>query len=248
MNDITICMAYYRNHGMLVEQCKRLRALPADLRAHLSLIVVDDGSALLQRNETELPAIAKPAELMDAGMDFSLYRILVNVRWNQDAARNLAVDRANTEWLLLLDIDHIPPEQTLRALVSDRYSVKSVFNFDRLTWWRGDNYEPYKPHPNSWFMTKDKYNAIGGYDERFAGLYGTDADFKERVWANLGQDPTRLPMPLFRVPRETIPDASTTTYERKALEDSQFREARRRRNATPGWQPKRLTFPWEQVR
>jgi hypothetical protein len=247
MKDITICLPYYRNHGMLVEQCRRLRALPADLRQHLRLIVVDDGSALLQKDEFALPESAVAADVQDAGMPFELYRINVNVRWNQDAARNLAVDRATTEWLLLIDIDHIPPHDTLQRLVSEKYSSKMIYRFNRMTWWGGDRLEPYKPHPNSWFMTKEMFDALGGYDERFAGLYGTDADIKERVEAKLGREPAMLDLVLLRVPRETIPDASTTTYLRKQKEDDAFKDARRRRNATPGWQPMRLRFPWERV-
>jgi hypothetical protein len=247
MKPVTICLPYYRNHGMLVEWCARLRAMPKDLRSALRLIVVDDGSDILQRGETVLPECAKPATIEDAGVAFELYRIKVNVRWNQDAARNLAVAKAQTEWLLLTDIDHLAPAETLTLLVNGRHDPDTVYRFKRKTWLPNNNLEEYKPHPNSWFMTKAFYDAIGGYDERFAGLYGTDADFKERIWAKLGCEPVMLDQFLFRVPRETIPDASTTTYERKAKEDDVLKDLRRRRNATPGWQTKRLTFPWERV-
>lgn len=232
---------------MLVEQCRRLRELPADLRSHLRLIVVDDGSAILQQGETELPPMAIAATHMDAGVAFELYRINVNVRWNQDAARNLAVHQAKTDWLLLVDIDHIPVENTLRSLVNGSHDPNMVYRFARRTWEPGGLITEYHSHPNSWYMTKAFYNAIGGYDERFAGLYGTDADFKERVWAKLGGEPVMLVEFLLRVPRETIPDASTSSYERKQPEDNRFKDERRRRNATPGWQTQRLTFPWERL-
>lgn len=246
MKPITICLPYYRNSGMISEQCRRLRHLPADLRAQLRLIVVDDGSAILQDGESSLPPTAVAAALEPIGMDFELYRLLVNKRWNQDAARNLAVHHAKTEWLLLTDIDHIPTQETLHALVHGKHNPKMVYRFCRSTLQPGGHIEPYKPHPNSWFMTKAIYDAIGGYDERFAGLYGTDADFKERVWARVGE-PQMLDLQLLRVPRETIPDASTTTYGRKEPQDGQLKDLRRRRNATPGWQTVRLSFPWERV-
>ncbi len=41
--------------------------------------------------------------------------------------------------------------------------------------------DPYKPHPNSWAMTRDLFWYAGGYDEALAGNYGTDGDFKVRV-------------------------------------------------------------------
>lgn len=248
MRDLTICLPYYRNLGMLKEQCERLRRLPAGIREHLRLIVVDDGSWLLQEDETELPGFAKPAVLMDAGVPFQLFRIMVNVRWNQDAARNLAVHHAETEWVLLTDIDHIPTEATLRELISMTLSVKQIYRFSRQTLFPDGHVEWYKPHPNSWFLTKALYDAMGGYDERFAGYYGTDSDFKERAWARMGGEPFVLPLDLLRVPRETIPDASTTTWTRKGdKRDEVLKDMKRRRNATPGWQTQRLTFPWERV-
>src|SRR3546814_6967601 len=32
-----------------------------------------------------------------------------------------------------------------------------------------------KPHPNSFVMTRDMYWRLGGYDEWFTGIYGTDS-------------------------------------------------------------------------
>lgn len=242
----TICLPFYRNAGMLREYCRRLRDWPDGLKAMAELIVVDDGSMILQENEKQLPGIARPARHEMIGMPFRLYRMNVNVRWNQDACRNLAVHEAKTEWVLLTDMDHIVPEQTARLLVEAELSPKMVYVFTRQTLEANHVLTNYKPHPNSWFMTREMYWAIGGYDERFAGLYGTDADFKERVWAKVGE-PVRLDAPLIRVPRETIPDASTTTYERKQTQDGQLKDLRRRRNATPGWKPMHLTFPWERL-
>lgn len=276
MRDITICMAYYRNKGVLAEQLKRLRALPDGLKAHLQLSICDDGSAILQSDENKLPKTANGAEWEDIGFPFHLSRIDVNVRWNQDAARNIAVHRAQTEWLLLTDIDHIPPEKTLRSLIEDesiptitksagrkeqtyhtvgepeRINTKKVYCFRRMTLYgmekKGDRLSPYHSHPNSWFMTRGVYEKIGGYDERFAGMYGTDAEFRDRIRAVVG-DAARLDLPLYRVPREVITDASTTTYTRKDSNlDDRLRDVIKKRDKTPGWQPKRMTFPWTIIR
>lgn len=272
MRDVTICFAYYRNLGVLQEQLKRLRALPADLRAHLALSVCDDGSAICQSDEKTLPKTARAAIWEHIGLPYVLSRIDVNVRWNQDAARNIAVHRAATEWLLITDADHIPPERTLRALVeqdaipvvlsssgkkeetkhvigdAEKISVKKVYAFARYTLWFNkegkDHLTPYHSHPNSWFMTKAMYDRLGGYDETFAGYYGTDADFRDRVRALVGE-PIRLALPIYRVPRETIPDASTTSYTRKDKTlDADLKDMIRKRDKTQGWQTKRLSFPW----
>ncbi len=236
MQSLTICLPFYRNHGMLEAQCARFRKLPIGLKKHLRLIVVDDGSPKGARAEHE-----------DIGFPFSLFRITVDVRWNQDAARNLAVKHAQTEWVLLTDMDHIPPRGTLTALVEGEWDRRIVYRFSRQTLESDGRLTDYKPHPNSWFMTSALYWKVGGCDESLAGFYGTDADFRSRVEILAGK-PAMLSHSLIRVPRDVIPDASTTTYTRKDPEiDGELGTLIRKRNATPGWQPKHFSFPWERV-
>lgn len=251
MKQITICLPYYRNRGMLVEQCRRLRNLPLQTKQFLRLIVVDDGSTILQSDEKELPPMAMAAEYEDIGLPFQLFRMTVNVRWNQDACRNLAVKHAYTDWLLLTDIDHIPPKETLESLIATDHDPNRIYRFGRATLMRQstperDELSEYKPHPNSWLMTRAMYWKMGGYDERFAGYYGTDADFRDRAEAASGAI-VPLSEILIRVPRDVIPDASTTTYERKSDEDEALKGMRKRRNLTPGWKPIHFSFPWERV-
>lgn len=246
LRDITICLPYYRNLGMLQEQCRRFRNLAPEIKSHLRLIVVDDGSTILQANETELPDIARAAQHEDIGFPFSLFRINVNIRWNQDAARNIAVKHADTEWLLLGDMDHIVPETTLRSLLEDKFDPDRAYRFSRMTLHKDGTVDDYKMHPNTWFMTRAVYWKIGGYDERLAGLYGSDGDFRSRVTAQCGA-PEQLDRVIIRVPRETIPDASTSTYERKTPADAQIKEILTKRNHTPGWKPEHFRFPYERV-
>jgi hypothetical protein len=232
VRELTIVLAYYINAGMLARQYETFLALPETLRAHLKLIVVDDGSP------------RDPATPADIGMPLEIYRIGVDVRWNQDAARNLGVDRSDTRWLLLTDIDHLIPQKTLETVVYTGMDSRVVYRFSRVS---APEMAPYKPHPNSWLMTRKMYDAIGGYDERLAGYYGSDADFRNRAQAAARQVVT-LPDVLIRVPREVIPDASTTTYGRKEHQDKvNIPRILGERSMIPNWRPRRLTFPWTRV-
>lgn len=229
--DITVILAFYRNAGMLAEQYATFRALPREMKARLHLIVVDDGS----------PEPAQPPA--DLGMAFELYRIGIDVRWNQDACRNIGAHHAKTEWMLLTDIDHLIPEKTLERVLTIKLDTRQVYKFSRVS---APDLVPYKAHPNSWLMTREMYDRIGGYDERFAGFYGTDADFRNRVAAEA--EIVVLGQPLIRVPREVVPDASTTTYERKTPEDkAAIPRIRAARAAEKDPRPKRLTFPYQRV-
>lgn len=206
VNRVTLCMAYYRNPTMLQMHYDRLRALPPAMKAQLELVVVDDGSPV--------PA-TPPAEPL--GLAFSLYRILVDVRWNQDAARNIAADHAAHDWLLLTDMDHMVPEATLQRLIYGKMDQNKVYRFGRVDW---PKLTPYKPHPNSWAISRRLYGEIGGYDERYAGFYGSDAPFRDSV-ARAAKIAI-LPEVLIRVPREVVADASTpeAVWGRKTPEDS----------------------------
>lgn len=227
------------NSGMLERQFRAMESLPDDLRDQLGMIVVDDGSP---------SGLAFGRQI---GLPLSVYRIDVDVRWNQDAARNIAAHHARTRWLLLTDMDHLVPEATWRALCADKLNKEYVYRFQRCTLdadGEKPTISPYKPHPNSWLMTKDMYDRIGGYDERFAGHYGTDAEFRDRVEKSC-RNVIMLIYPLWRVPRTTIHDASTTTYTRKGdpIDNGALVRIKMQRAMEPEWKPKRLTFPYHEV-
>lgn len=235
MRAVTFICAYYENPGMLLEQQRAWQAYPGDQRAKFHAIVVDDGSP------------TRPARPHVIGLNiasFRLYRIGVDVRWNWLACRNLGVAMATTDWVLLTDIDHVLPPATLYALLTEPLEADCVYRFSRVD---APTLTPYKPHPNSWFLTRKMFDVIGGYDERFSGYYGTDSEFRERVQAHARQIILRGD-PLVRYPRDVIADASTTTYGRKEPQDrenvTRIRDARAK---VKNWRPLRLTFPYERL-
>lgn len=240
--DITICLAYYENPGMLEYQLGAFATMGAKVRKHLRVIVVDDGSPVHAASE-HVPSAYHEGGL---GFDFKLYRMEVDVAWNQDACRNLAVLQAFSEWVLLTDIDHLVPEQTLIACISGDLDASCAYRFSRVT---APEMEPYKPHPNSWLLTRALYDRVGGYDERYAGIYGTDGMFM----AGIAREASRivdLPEILIRCPREYIPDASTTTLTRKSPENSIRKRAKDveiAKAVSEASRPVRGRFPWKRV-
>lgn len=237
MNRITLCLAYYRNPGMLRRQLGALRQLDPRLAAQLELIVVDDGSPAEQ---AALPIFLEVGEIR---IPRQLFRMGVDIAWNMDACRNLAVSKASTPWVLLTDIDHMVPEATWRKILNLGLNPGAAYKFARVS---EPKLDPYKPHPNTWLMSRDLYDRAGGYDERFAGWYGTDGDFRNRV-AKLGPV-VNLKEVIVRVPREVTPDASTTTLTRRSDENlAALDRIKAERNTIKGWKPLRGRFPWDQV-
>jgi hypothetical protein len=233
--ELTLINPYYLNPGMLQRQYAHLASLPDDLKARLRYIVVDDGSPYD-------PAV-RPSSPLGLG-GFALYRIGVDVRWNWIACRNLAVAQAKTSWVLMTDIDHMVPEATLRRVLDGKLHPARAYRFARVD---APDLTPYKPHPNSWLMTRDAFDRMGGYDERFSGFYGSDGEFRDRLKKTLGEPVLLEEHPLIRVPREVVADASTTTYGRKEEQDRDGIQAARKRIAREGGAPLRGSFPWARV-
>src|ERR1044072_694158 len=238
MKSLTVVLPYYMNQGMLIEQIKIFNNYADSTKKRLELIVVDDYSPMGQRAEEILN------KLKFKGYRFSLYKILTDLRWNWLQCRNLGAKMADSDWLLLTDIDHILTPERMDTLIDIELSHKSAYRFPRVNW--ADN--SYKdPHPNSWLMTKNRYWRIGGYDETYAGHYGTDGMWRDRIIESGTAIEMLVGCPLARVDRDDIPDASTVSLDRKAnrapgaLEDIRaFKEKNEIGIQT-------LRFPWKLV-
>jgi hypothetical protein len=235
MRDLTVIMAYYENPMMLEHQLENFAAMSEDIRKHLTYIIVDDCSP-------QHPAL-EVVNSCNAWCRFKvkLFRMKVDIAWNQDACRNLGVSQTKDEWFLLTDMDHLPPEQTILAAMTEKLDKNTFYPLSRLS---APDYSPYKPHPNSYLMHQSVYFKVGGYDERWAGVYGTDGAFRSR----LNQKATNqfFPYPLIRYPREVLADASTTTYERRSEENSRLKDEVGARIRQEGGPPHTGLFEWEQ--
>ncbi len=236
----TLVVPYYDNPAMFREQQRNWRNLPSDTRAALHVVVVDDGSPRFPAKDAIDPSTAK------ALASFRVFRCKVDVRWNWIFCRNLGVEQAKTEWVLMTDIDHVIPNDTWRRLMRGKLDPLVAYRLARVV---APKMTPHNPHPNTWAMTRHMFiNRIGGYDERFSGVYGSDGQFHDRVaaWA---QHIHLLPEAAVLYEAAVIADACTTTYERKTPFDRERRDVIKDeiRSYGTGYTPKRLTFPWERV-
>ena len=199
---ITLVLAYYENPGMLALQWKEISRYSEVVKAALEIIVVDDGSP-------RYPAVG-----VERGKGLpvhSIFRIGKDVRWNQDAARNIGAHEAAAPWLLLTDVDHVVPNDTWEYLLSLDADSHAFYTFSRIKYHDGD---PRESHPNSYFMTKALYWHIGGHDEDFAGIYGKDFLFRKRAH-KAAREILLDGTPLARVGSKAIADAGTRTITRK---------------------------------
>lgn len=206
---LTIVMPFYMNSKMLELQYSLWAQWPDHVKSQTNIILVDDGSPD--------PAIAVPRP---QGLpEISIYRIFEDRPWHQHAARNLGADRALEGWMLLTDMDHVLSKRNAERLLNklaklDRDSIYMLDRVEAETGLPTMQNGRHKPHPNSFVVTRSTFWKIGGYDEDYCGVYGTDGLFRQRA----GQVSNLRHLsgaPLTRFTRDIVPDASTTTLPRK---------------------------------
>lgn len=221
---VTLVLPFYENHDFIQTQIRQWQEWH-QLRTHVEVIVVDDGS----------PTPLEPLSV--GGVRLRQFRIDVDVRWNWLAARNIGARYAAGEWLLLTDMDHLVPTDTMFAAIYGRLDPTVVYAFRRLE----HTGERIKPHSASFLMTKELFWKIGGYDEALAGHYGTDGIFRREIAKHAEIE--ILPFSLIR--HEYVGDSSTVRYKRKQPEDA---AVSRMVNARPkNWKPRTLSFPYHEV-
>jgi hypothetical protein len=233
--SFTVVLPYFENPQFLRQQIGWWGTYSETLRHYVVAIVVDDGSPSAP---AEPIVRANPARI-----PLSLYRIGADVRWNWLAARNIGahhakvMDHDGNVWLLLTDMDHVLPASTAESLMYGKHDPNVVYAFSRIE----HTGEPASPHSASFFMTKQMFWKIGGYDETLSGFYGTDGDYRRRLaqHAKIQILEDRL------IRHEHQGDSSTTKYLRKQPEDAAVKSIIAKRGK--GWKPKVLSFPYEQV-
>lgn len=200
--ELSVVFAYYDNPAMLAFQWKQFSAYPERLRNRIEVIVVDDASP-----HSPAGAVLRPKVLPSV----SIFRIEKDIPWNQDAARNIGAAEARAPWVLLTDIDHVIPQETLEHMLSMPRNPGSLYSFGRIKFESGETREA---HPNSYLMTRAMYWDIGGHDEDYAGIYGKDYLFRTRALAH-APEIMLSDYPLARVGTTLVPDAGTTTITRR---------------------------------
>lgn len=234
-------MPTYLNSGMIALQYEGWAAWSQGIKDRTKIILVDDGSP------EPVADVPRPEGLPD----LQIYRVTEDRPWHQHAARNLGAHVADEGWMLLTDMDHVLEEAAARALFEEKLDPERIYTMHRF---EADTRKPTlgkdgrpKPHPNSFVLTRELYWRIGGYDEDYCGIYGTDGLFRMRAAERALRG--HLNIPLIRYWRDLVPDASTTTLARKEGREPGAKERVAREKAERGEADviKVLQFPWVRV-
>lgn len=239
---LSLIYSYFENKEMYLRQVEEWNKYSAEVKECLSIYVTDDASSKFPlRDIKEVPR----------GIKFRRYEITKKVDWNWLACRNIGALHSKSKWLLLTDMDHLVNWKVARKLInilkSEILNENFVYLFNRVD---APFNLPYKPHNDSFMMSKKLYWNIGGYDEELSGNYGTSGRYRARAFS-VAEGNERLDLSLVRYPREVIPDASTTGMIRKGkgrdplalkrIEDRKKEEGRENQITI-------LSFPYQEIK
>ena len=242
MKTLSFVYPYYDNPKMLAHQFGVWAAYPQELKARIEIVLVDDASPRWPALEVKRP---------DGLPGLRIYRVRVDKPWHQHGARNLGAREAAGDWLFMTDMDHVLPAESLAKLLEVQ-NTSRFYTFARLDSWTmqptlRENGET-RLHPNSFAVTKDLFWRVGGYDEDYCGVYGTDKLFLERL-RTFADERHLEDVPLLRFTRDIVADASTTTLGRKEGREKGAKEKIKARKFAEGraGEIKVLAFEWDRV-
>jgi hypothetical protein len=216
--ELSYVTTFYFNQtdaSSLLELLRRYASYAGDILDRLQFLLIDDGSPIPVR----LPA--------DLDLNVLFLRIAGDVPWNHAAARNLGAVYARSDKLLLTDVDHEFPEDTLRRIMGLGALRRTMYMFRRLD----ERGAPSKRHANTFLVSRGRYLELFGYDEEFCGHYGLEDDLFRRWHRHHGTRIRFLPgghvklRPVDReasyhsLPRERGHNAEVLRHKRRLWED-----------------------------
>ena len=151
----------------VIKSLKIYENLTVEQKKKLYIILVDDASTV----KLELP---------EFDLNLTVLRIQKNIKWNSGGAKNLGVLSASTERIIISDIDHWFPAETLSFCMRIKNLDNKVFAFNQHEFLAdGTESKNILIHPNIFFLSKTTYLMMHGYDEDFCGYYGDDIFFRK---------------------------------------------------------------------
>jgi hypothetical protein len=172
---ITIGIPYYASPATLLQQLHNFADYPTELQQQMTIIIVDDGSP------TGLQARDYLADWdnLDSSFNLRLHiaRITSNISWNVEGSRNLAFYLADTRRGLMLDLDMLLPQESLRKALQwstiklgNETHPEKIAVAHKLNRRKPNGRESIQPALA--VLDIAEYWNSGGLDEDFAGHYG----------------------------------------------------------------------------
>ena len=174
---ITICLSYYNQPDVMVEQVKWWLKYGEEVKRRLSFFILDDCS------KKDAISVIEDAGLKEElkSIDIYIFRVNEDMFCNISGVRNLGATECKSEYMVILDMDTFISNETAQQMigVAEKHSGKSMaFTFNRRVIDNPKHKKHGQLHPAVCLIRVKDYWDVGGCDEDFVGNYGyTDPTF-----------------------------------------------------------------------
>ncbi|AQW86529.1 putative glycosyltransferase, family 2 [Campylobacter pinnipediorum subsp. caledonicus] len=162
LSYITHFYCNQENIDSVISLLRKYEQYSPDLLDQIEFIIVDDGSPI----QYEIP---------EFDLNIRWLKINEDIQWNQAGARNLGATYARSDKIVMLDLDHYIHENTLWYMANKRPLGRNIYKIYRTS--ANNDGKIRKGHANLFFMSRARFMRFYGYDEEFAGHYGSE-DFR----------------------------------------------------------------------
>ena len=153
------------------------------------VIIIDDGSEVENAKDIVREYLKK--QIVPPHCKFRVLRVAENLGFNAHGCRNLGVQQASNDWVLLIDVDM---KFDKNFLLKVKEQIKNLpentflgFSFDTSSCPDLSNAYPasvFKTEPieyNTYAIKKNDFLSTRGYDEEFVNIHGGSRVFIERL-------------------------------------------------------------------
>ena len=162
---LTIVHPFYNDETRLIKQVEAWSEYETHIKKAIQFILVDDGSQNPLHKQIE--KIELPPDL-----NLDVYRIDEDLKWNTPGALNLGIEKATTDWILIMDSDCLLDNSNLKWITKLRPDLGFMYRFNRQ---RITNLESLKGHERflgcTILFSKATFLDVGGFDEDFTGKW-----------------------------------------------------------------------------
>lgn len=230
--NITVNLSYFNQESVLIDHINLWKDYSKRTKKEISFCIVDDCS--------KFPADKVLSHINLSDLDIHIYRVTDDLYCNIAGVRNLAATVCNTEWMLMLDMDTMVSEKTLRAMLlyASTSSFGCCLKFNRRVPSDKKHVKNNQIHPAVCLLRKDDYWDVGGCEEDLVGYYGyTDPSFWYRAKEKLSIE-ERYDLYL-----DYIPNGEANIIRNTSRNSSIFKYKKK----TDTWSNDYLRFNWIKV-
>lgn len=181
MNDITFIITWYGQANHLIHQLNFFKEQGALLNTKPKLILINDGHKDKEFFARMVSGYRRYIDIVGISMN-------KDIGFNSHMCRNVGVQHAKTDWIMLTDIDCYLSKELFGYIISEAKLDDSMFYMPKVDLEVKEDLSTYEildpkgivklqTHPNTWIMTRECFWSTGGYDIEYQSVRQGDAEF-----------------------------------------------------------------------